>query len=305
MKKVFVTGCGGMVGSSLFKVFTEQGYTILATDKDVNEPWLQFLDVRDHGKAYQMIRDFKPDAVIHLAALTSLEYCEKNKEESWDVNYLATRNIAEICHNLNIPLVHISTAGIFDGEKEIYFEEDTPNPINVYGKTKLYGEIAVRNISRKSFIIRPGWMFGGGKKDKKFVSYIINQVIGGNKIFNVVNDKFGTPTYTYDLSRTIEKLINTEHYGVYHVACRGKTNRIEMAKHIIRLLGVDGAKINEVDSSFFKQDFSVPRASSERMVNKNLQEKGLDLMRPWEEAIEHYITTVWLPIISSAKQGGQ
>ena len=181
IKRIFVTGCGGMVGSSLYPCLKEKGYEAKITDKDVNEDWIEFLDVRNFEEVRRQISEFKPDAVIHLAALTSLEYAEKNLEDAWNTNYLATKNIAEISKELDIPMVYISTAGIFDGMQNEYNEESLPNPINVYGKTKLYGDLAVRHILKKYFIIRPGWMFGGGKKDKKFVSYMMKQIKEGKK----------------------------------------------------------------------------------------------------------------------------
>ena len=286
-----------MVGSSMYPCFKEKGYEVLATDKDVNETWLSFLDVRELDKVREAVEAFNPDVIIHLAALTSLEYCEENLEDSFKTNYLATKNLAEIAKERNIPIVYTCTAGIFDGKSKEYEDESYPNPINIYGRTKLFGELAVRHIAPKHFIIRPGWMFGGGKKDKKFVSYILSQMQSGAKSFKVVNDTFGTPTYTYDLARNIEALINTDKYGVYNMVCKGKTNRIEIAKEIIRLLNMKDAKIEPVSSDFFKEKFSVPRAQSECLLNKNLDAKGLNLMSDWSKALEHYIQKDWNHLI--------
>ena len=293
IKKIFVTGCGGMVGSSLYSCLREKGYNAKFTDKDVNESWLEFLDVRQFDEVKTQILAFKPDAIIHLAALTSLEYAEKNLEDAWNTNYLATKNIAEISKELDIPMVYISTAGIFDGKSQEYNEESLPNPINVYGRTKLYGDLTVRHILKKYFIIRPGWMFGGGKKDKKFVSYMMTQIKEGKKELNVVNDKFGTPTYTYDLVRNIDALLRTDKYGTYDAVCLGKTNRIEIAKAILEIIKRPDIKIKEVDSNFFKKDFFVPRAESECLINSNLNKINLNLMRPWKEAIKHYLENDW------------
>jgi len=296
MKRIFVTGCGGMVGSSLHNYFKEK-YECKFTDKDLNEDWLEFLDVRDLQDVRKQIIKFKPDAIIHLAALTSLEYAETHLGDAWNTNYLATKNIAEIANELDIPMVYISTAGIFDGKSNEYDEDSLPNPINVYGKTKLYGDLAVRTILKKYFIIRPGWMFGGCNKDKKFVSYIIKQIKEGRKELDVVNDKTGTPTYTYNLVKNIEVLLTTNNFGTYDMACLGKTNRLEIAKEILKITNRQDITIRKVDSNFFKKDFFVPRAECECIINKNLDKIHLNLMMPWKEALKHYIENDWKEII--------
>jgi len=291
IKKIFITGCGGMLGSGLYPFLKEQGYDILATDIDLNEPWLSYLDVRNFEEARKLVIKFKPSIILHLAALTSLEYCEEHLKESFDTNYNGTVNMAKLAKEFDIPLVYISTAGVFDGKKESYTEKDIPNPINVYGKTKFYGEIAVENILKKYFIFRPGWMIGGGKKDHKFVSYIVNQAKSGIREFNVVNDKFGTPTYVRDFAKNLDKVINTKNYGKYHMVCEGKANRVEIAKFILDTLGIKGYKINEVESKFFEKQFPVPRPRSEILINANLKEKNINLMRNWKEALKDYLLT--------------
>lgn len=290
-----------MLGSSIYPFFKNKGYDVLATDINVNEPWIEYLDVRDFNKINELTKKFNPDLIFHLAALTNLEYCENNMEDANNTNFIATRNIAKLCKGLDIPLVYISTAGVFDGTKKIYSEEDIPNPINVYGKTKYYGEIAVENILKKYFIVRAGWMIGGGRKDKKFVSYILKQISEGKREFNVVSDSGGTPTYTKDFAKNLELLINTNFYGKYHMACLGWANRVEIAKEILETINIKEAKINEVTSDFFKKDFPVIRAASERMINLNLTKKNINIMRDWREALKDYLVTEWSDLFKSEK----
>ncbi len=293
IKKILITGCGGMLGSPVYPYLKSKGYDVMATDIDLDENWLSHLDVRNLDEATQVATKFKPDIILHLAALTNLEYCENNKEDAHKTNYLGTRNMAIISKKLNIPMVYISTAGVFDGKDERYSEEDFPNPINVYGKTKLYAEIAVQNLLEKYFVVRAGWMVGGGKKDKKFVSYMLSQIKEGRQKFKVVNDTYGTITYTLDFAKNLEKLFNTKHYGLYHMACHGDTTRHEMMKHILTLLEKDTNAIEPVSSEFFKKDFPVQRATSERMVNKKLQSINLDNMGHWKDSLKHYIENEW------------
>jgi len=230
-----------------------------------------------------------------------LEYCEEHLEEAFKTNYLGTKNMALIARKIDIPLVYVSTAGVFDGKKERYSEGDIPNPINVYGRTKFYGEIAVQSMLEKYFIARAGWMVGGGKKDKKFVSYVLSQIKQGKREFNIVKGMRGTPTYTFDFARNLEVLFNTDFYGLYHMACQGETDRIEIAKHILEVLGIKDAKINEVDSEFFKKDFPVARAPCERMIDGNLNKKKINLMRHWKQALMEYLENEWNSLIANKK----
>ncbi len=300
INRILITGCGGMLGSSVYSHLSKK-YDVLATDIDLDEEWLSHLDVRDLESSREIAKKFRPDIILHLAALTNLEYCESNPAEAHRTNFLGTKNIAQICKELDIPIVYISTAGVFDGTGERYIEDDFPNPINVYGKTKYYAEIAVQNFLEKYFIIRAGWMVGGGKKDKKFVSYMLSQIKDGKTKFKVVNDKYGTITYTLDFAKNLEKLISTKYYGLYHMACHGDTSRHEMMKHILTLLGKDTEAIEPVSSEFFKKDFPVQRATSERMINKNLQFKNLDNMGNWKDSLKHYIENEWRELYENKK----
>lgn len=293
IKRILITGCGGMLGSAVYPDLKSKGYEILATDLNSNEEWLSKLDVRSFNEAKEIVEQFKPEIILHLAALTSLEYCEDHPEEAYRTNYLGTVNMAQICKKMDIPLVYISTAGIFDGKKDSYTEKDLPNPINVYGRTKFYAEIAVENLLFKFFIARAGWMVGGGKKDHKFVSYMINQAKAGNKVFNVVNDKYGTPTYTKDFAKNLELLFNTNKYGKYHMVCEGDGNRADIARFILDTLGLKGYILNEVSSGFFKNQFPVSRPDSEMLINAHLKSEGLNIMRHWREAIKDYLEDQW------------
>ena len=297
IKKILITGCGGMLGSAIYPCLTNKGYDVFATDIDLNDNWLQHLDVRDINEAREVANRFKPDIILHLAALTSLEYCESNLRDAYETNFLGTKNMAIIAKELDVPLVYVSTAGVFDGKKERYYETDCPNSINVYGKTKFYGEIFIESHLTKYFIVRAGWMVGGGKKDKKFVSYILAQIKEGKRNFEIVNDTFGTLTYTKDFAKNLEILFNTEFYGRYHMACKGDTDRVKVARFILDTLNINDATIKEVSSDFFKEKFWVKRAQVERMVNANLEARGINLMRTWQEALQDYLNDEWSGMI--------
>lgn len=287
--KVFITGCGGMLGAAVFRILKNK-VKVLATDKDINEPFLAYCDVRNFHHVSKTIKEFSPDLVIHLAALTDLEYCETHQQEAYEVNSEATENIASICRNSDTPMVYISTAGIFDGKKDFYNEGDRPNPLNVYGKTKYEGELAVQRICPKYFVFRAGWMMGGGpKKDKKFVNKIMKQLDDGTTVLNVVDDKLGTPTYTYDFIKNILTVVGKNLYGLYNLVCSGSCSRFEVAHEIVKDLKLNGIKINKVKSSFFKREYFARRPRSEKLVALNLKKMKLYKMRHWKVCLKEYL----------------
>ncbi len=231
IKTVLITGCGGMLGSAVYQTFNNNFKRVVATDIDLNESWLQYLDVRDIGMCAKFFEEVKPDLVIHLAALTDLEYCEKNIDDCWRTNALGAENIAILAKKYDTIMIYIGTAGIFDGEKEEFTDFDKPNPLSYYAKAKYAGEVFVQQFLDKYYIFRAGWMMGGGpKKDKKFIKKIYNQIKNGKEELFVVDDKLGTPTYTVNFAEAILKVIQTGYYGLYNQVCGGSCSRLDVAK---------------------------------------------------------------------------
>lgn len=290
--KILVTGCGGMLGSAMYPALREFGHEVWASDLIVDEAWLHPLDVRDHEAVERDIDTFGPDAVYHLAASTDLELCERHPEWAMDTNATATGAIAQMCAARHIPMVYISTAGVFDGHKaEPYDERDAAAPLMVYGETKLRGERLVRRHHDKHFIVRAGWMFGGGKKDHKFVSKIVSQLQQGSTTLYGVNDKWGTATYTVDFAANLELLVRSGAYGTYHMVCEGGATRYDVAAEIARALGYHDVPVLPVGSDHFEAEYFAPRPRSEMMVNRGLKLAGLNRMRPWREALGAYLQT--------------
>jgi len=305
VERVFITGCGGMLGNAVFPCFSKLYNNVVATDKVKSESWLGKLDVRDHDHLAQRFEDFKPEVVLHLAAETDLEFCEKNPKIAEDTNSLATEVIAKLCEQYSAKLIYISTAGVFDGRKKgFYTEEDQPQPLSVYGQTKYAGELHAFNHCRRSFVVRAGWMMGGGKtKEHKFISLILKQIEEGKKRIFAVDDKLGTPTYTYDFAKNLAALVETEEYGLYHMVCEGDGSRFDVAKEILRICQRQDIELTPVSSEFFSVKYFAPRPPSEMMLNVNLRKIGLHKMRPWEVCLDHYLKNffpdyVGLPIKS-------
>jgi dTDP-4-dehydrorhamnose reductase len=283
-----------MLGDAFYRQFNNN-YELKCTDIDVNENWLSYLDFRSYEKYNDDVIDFKPDYLFHLGAFTDLEYCELNPDETYQTNTKSVEHGVKIANELNIPILFISTAGIFNGKKDIYDENDTPDPIGHYAKSKYLGELFVQENARRYLICRAGWMMGGGpKKDKKFVQKIINQLnLGSNQLF-IVNDKLGSPTYTHDFARNVKLLIEKGKTGLYNMACKGKTSRVEVACVLINLLRLNGSvKINEVGSEYFQKDYFAPRPASERLINARLSEEGLDIMKDWKIALSEYLNETY------------
>ena len=291
MKKIYIAGAGGMLGEAFYQVFKEKN-NLKCTDIDTNERWLSFLDFRDFDAYKKDVLEFKPDYLFHLGAHTSLEYCEKNIEDAYLTNTISVENATYIANLLDIPLLYISTAGIFDGKNDTYDDWSTPNPLGVYARSKYKAEIFVKENAKRYLICRAGWMMGGGpKKDKKFVKKILDQLSSGSKELFVVNDKMGTPTYTFDFAKNVELLLLKEYWGVYNMVCKGTTSRYEVAENILEILNLK-KKVNltPVPSSYFSEEYFAPRPLSERLLTKKLDYRKINIMRPWKIALSDYLT---------------
>ena len=291
--RVLVTGAAGMLGTALCEILRKRGYEVYATDINTEDEGIEFLDVRSYKQVDEAVNKYKPDMVMHLAAETDVDKCELEPNHAYLTNTIGTQNVALACQKRDIVMVYISTIGVFDGNKlEPYTEFDEPNPINVYGKSKLWGERIVQSLLRRYYIVRAGWMMGGGpRKDKKFVAKIVKQILEGKKELKVVNDKFGSPTYTVDFSKCLVDLIETGYYGLYHCTNKGYASRYEITRKIVEYLGRNDVKIEPVSSAHFP--LPAPRARSEACYNYKLELLGMNNMRSWEEALRDYIDRYW------------
>lgn len=288
--RVFLAGVGGMLGEAIHKVLAED-HQLMSTDLDVNESWLEKCDFRDFSEYERMVSAFEPSILMHIGAHTSLEYCETNPDDAYRTNTLAVENAATLAQAHGIPLVYISTAGVFDGEKELYDDWDQPRPLGIYARAKYLGEVAVQTRVPRHYIFRAGWMMGGGpRKDKKFINLLMKQLAAGATELKVVNDKLGTPTYTVDFARNLAAMIETPYYGLYNMVCGGETGRLEVAQELIQLLRLqDKVKVKPVSSDHFAQKYFAPRPACERLVNYKLKLRGMDRMRDWRVALRDYV----------------
>jgi dTDP-4-dehydrorhamnose reductase len=273
LENSLILGARGMVGS----------YFDFGLKTDIEE-----LDVTDLEKVFAFTSRLKPRIIVHLAAETDVDRCEKEPDHAYRVNSMGTYNVALASRKIGAKVVYVSTAGVFDGnKKEPYTEEDQPNPQNVYGRSKYLGEVMVKDLAPEYLIARSCWMFGGGRGvDKKFVSKIIEQFDKGE--IKVVNDKIGSLTYGKDLAATIKQLLIQNQTGLFHLSNRGFCSRYEVAREIVKILGVN-TTIIPVNSGEFK--LAAPRVASEAMASK------LNVMRDWREALQEYLLQEWKPYL--------
>jgi dTDP-4-dehydrorhamnose reductase len=275
-RKILVTGASGTVGSYIASIFSDDALFL---------PSRHEMDIADKEQVTRFFDDIHPMAVIHLAAKTNVDECEKNTDEANRVNAQGTQNIAEECKKNGVILIYISTGAVFNGKKKYFTEPDKPDPINVYGKTKLLGEKAVQELVKNHVILRAGWVVGGANKEKKFISYILKQINDGAKEINIVNDTFGTLTYAKELVQYIKILLDTDAQGIYHFGSTGSCSRYEIAKHLVNLLQKDVA-VNPVASSFFADKFFAPRPINEVIKSIKLPKQ---YAIAWQKSLTNYI----------------
>lgn len=293
MKKstVWIMGCGGMLGQAYYNLLKET-HNVVAHDIDVNEDWLSYGDIKDNNFCKKEAAKIMPDLIINLAALTSLEYCENNPDNAFQTNTLGVDILTNIARKYHVPLIHISTAGVYDGASKEYTEYDEPNPISVYGKSKYEAEkIALRY--NQAYVFRAGWMMGGKEKDKKFVKLITDQINKGSKTIYAVNDKFGTPTYTVDFAKTTMNVINAyAPNGLYHTVCKGFCNRFDVAKEICKFID-QSIDVIPVTSDYFSKQYFANRPPDEGLRTFKLDSLGLNQMRDWQTSLKEYLSDMY------------
>lgn len=272
-----------MLGADLCRILHMRGYEVEVTD-------IQDMDVRDFDLVHRTMVAVQPDWVLHLAALTDVDGCERAPDEAFHTNTIGTQNVALGCQAVGAGMLYVSTISVFDGSKcEPYTEFDTPNPQSWYSRSKYQGELIVEKLLDRYFVVRAGWMFGGGPEDKKFVAKILDLASHRDSL-TVVDDKFGSPTYTCDIASGIVNLLNTGLFGTYHmVNTGGYCSRYEFAQTVLDYAGNTSCKINPVNSATFP--LPAPRPRMEAARNLNLELRGLNWMRPWREALQNYINS--------------
>ena len=242
-------------------------------------------DITDSRAIAQAIARSRPDAVIHAAAFTAVDECERKPELAFEVNAEGTRHVALGCRDSGVPMLYISTDYVFDGTKTSpYVETDEPNPINVYGKSKLQGENYVRQTVERFWIVRVSWLFG--PLGRNFVGTILDRARRGEAL-RVVDDQAGAPTYTADASEKVKQILEGGAPGLYHVTNQGYCSWFDFAREILAQAGLEGVPLSPISTAASGRPAARPANS--RLANTRLAASGLGLLPPWQDALRRYL----------------
>lgn len=295
--KVFVTGVGGQLGFDVMNELAKRGHEAIGSDIVPKEKlassfdYVQ-LDITDEAAVEQVICEIKPDAVVHCAAWTAVDAAEdeENKAKVYAINVDGTGYIAEACKKVDSKMVYISTDYVFNGEGTEPWQADCKEyaPLNVYGDSKLKGELAVAEALEKFFIVRIAWVFG--KNGNNFIKTMLNV---GKKFatLRVVNDQIGTPTYTFDLARLLVDMVETEKYGYYHATNEGGyISWYDFACEIFKQAGYD-TKVVPVTTAEYGLS-KAKRPFNSRLDKSKLLENGFEPLPTWQDALKRYLKEI-------------
>ncbi len=276
--KVLVLGAGGMLGKDLVPILSVKGQVWA---RDIDD-----FDITDPKMVQREVEALQPQVLVNAAAYTDVDGCESRKELAFAVNAEGARNVARACAAIGGRMIHLSTDYVFDGSSRIpYGEENLPNPLNIYGSSKLQGERYIQEILENHLIIRTEWLYG--RHGKNFVDTIVRHA-GQQKELRVVDDQRGSPTFTKDLSFALERLIGIEARGILHVTNSGSCTWFEFARQILREKGYDHVQVIPISS----EELSRParRPVSSVMDCRRYEKLTGRKMRPWKEAIKEYLS---------------
>ena len=301
--KVLVTGVAGQLGHDVMNELAKRGYDGIGSDiaesyagvQDgtavTSMPYVR-LDITEEAAVKKTISEINPDVVVHCAAWTAVDAAEdeENKDKVFTINVNGTRFIAESCKSIAAKMVYISTDYVFDGQGTAPWTADCKDyaPLNVYGKTKLEGELAVSRTLDNYFIVRIAWVFG--VNGNNFIKTMLNV---GKKFdtHKVVNDQIGTPTYTYDLSRLLVDMCETDKYGYYHATNEGGyISWYDFACEIFKQAGYT-TKVNPVTT----EEYGISKAKrpfNSRLDKSKLSENGFELLPTWKDALQRYLKEI-------------
>lgn len=267
--KILVTGSKGMLGQDLCPILEDEGHEVIETDIDT-------MDITNIFSVEKVLTENKPELVIHCASYTDVDKAETEKELAFKINALGTENIVQICKKIDAKIIYISTDYVFDGTKEEkYLPEDKTNPINVYGESKLAGELAISKLE-KHYIVRTSWLYG--HHGKNFVETMLS--LKNKEEIKVVDDQIGCPTWTVELANAIVEIIEDElEYGIYHICGSGSTSWYNFAKKIFEL-----SNINVNLKSCTTQEF---QREAKRPENSTMENE--DFCRNWEVSLKEYL----------------
>lgn len=276
MTKYLITGGNGQLGTDIILELEARKI------KSYYAPNIDILDITNKENVDDVISKYKPNIILHCAAYTNVDKAEDEKDLCYNINVNGTKNIIEASKKINSKLIYISTDYVFDGSKEGYYETyDKGNPINYYGKTKYLGELEVLKYI-KSFVVRVSWLYG--INGNNFVKTMLRLAETNNKL-RIINDQFGSPTYTPDLAKFLLDLANTDKYGIYHATNSGITNWYEFAQTIFKLNNIN-IELEPITTKEYKTNAKRPLNS--KLSKKSIIDNNFNLLPEWQDALKRY-----------------
>ncbi len=290
--KILILGSTGMLGREC-KALLSQDHEVIAPDK-------KEMDIVSWDGVIENLEKHLPDVVLNCAGFTDVDACEKESFAVRKINVEGPRNLAQCSARFECKVVHISTDYVFDGHKTIpqpYFEDDAPNPLSAYGKSKMESETAVRENSPNYVILRTGWLYG--INGSNFIRSIVNQAIQKKpRVLKVANDQFGSPTWAYQLAVQIGVLLNNGGRGTYHATAEGYCNRFEFAKYILKKLGLK-TSLEPCSMRDFRE--IARRPVNCILENRLLKKYGINVMQDWKEDLDIFLDKFGKELIRQAK----
>ena len=295
--KILLLGSKGMLGSECQKVLSQEFEIIAPEKKD--------LDIVSWDKVIDKLQRTDPKIVLNCAAITDIDSCESHREAYMvrKINVEGPRNLAQGAARFSCKIIHISSEHVFSGQKGIpqpYFEDDPPDPISVYGKTKMESEIAIKDNLSNHLIIRSAWLYGS--QGRNFVKSLVSDALNkkGKKSLKVPNDQYGSPTWAYRLALQIRDLIRADARGTYHASSEGPCSRIECAQYIVDKLNLK-VSLQPCDTSDLPQKARRPLNCI--LENRLLKKQGLNIMPDWKEDLSTFLEQFGEQLVKEAKKG--
>ncbi len=272
MRKIWIVGAKGHVGTALIDLIDCLKYKMFLTDADE-------VDVTDRNIVHKYIASTRPDVIINCAGITDIEVCEQNPEGAYAVNAIGPRNLAVEAQSIGAKLIQLSTDDVFDAEQDRpYNEFDTVHPKTMYGKSKYAGERFIEDLSNRYVIVRSSWVYGTGKD---FVNSVL-EAIGKEKVLEVPVNQYASPTSAEELAKVVTQFIDNDCFGIYHAVCRGYCSRYEFAKEIIKYSDNEG----KIELKAVEADYG----SYSVLDNMMLRIDGLEEPCDWKTALKKHIT---------------
>lgn len=292
--KILVTGGKGQLGTDCVRVFGKT-HEVLAIDLDE-------VDITRRSDLEALVQKFMPNIIINCAAYTQVDNCEIEKDLAWNVNVTGTENLVKCSEKQGCRLIHISTDYVFDGSKKIpepYVEKDKPNPVSYYGKTKYESEKVVLNGADRHVIVRPAWMYG--VNGYNFLKTMLKLALNNPKDeIRVVNDQYGSPTWSYGLALQIQRIIQTDAQGIYHATAEGYCTWFELAEYFLNKMQVPHTIVPCTSEEFPTR---AKRPKNSILENRNLKEKGINIMSQWQDDIDRFVSGFRKNLIGEVTKG--